>query len=144
LVDDIYQRVDEIVNLAGSTTAIQIELKMDRRIRQLKKKSKSMMILADLRRQLYKELGKGATEFEKQVMLLKTGINKALARQRMFEAEQLDKLKQADFAGRVIWEANVHPNGLIGRSLRGDVRIRAQKTTVARARRADWMRRALG
>ena len=129
----IFDRISARVDLEGATTAIAIENRMKLSVLLAKNKAESIRKLKDLRRTLRRELGKKASEFDKQIWRLKAGINRMMASQIMYRAEQIDKLIEHDFAGRAIFEANRAPKGIIANTLRYG-RKEAQKRIIAQKR----------
>ena len=107
----IFDRVSAVVELAGVKTPIRIENRMRVEIHRAKSIAKDIKD-ARLRR---------------------------LRKHYWFRAEQLDKLKEHDFAGRTIYEAHRDPNGVIAQTLlygreEAQKRIRAQKRAALRTR----------
>ena len=137
----IFDRISTDVDLKGATTAIAIENCMKLAVFMKKKEAESIRLIGDLKRTLRRELGQKASEFDKQIWRLKSGINRAIARQTRYRAEQIDKLIEHDFAGRAIFEGNIAPKGIIANTLRYGRkealrRILAQKRAAVRAGRA--------
>lgn len=134
------------MDLKGATTAIAIENRMKLAIFQAREEAKSIRKLEDLRRTLRRELGKKASDFDKQIWRLKAGINRAMAARMRYDAEQTKKLLDHDFAGRAIFEGNIAPKGIIANTLRYGrkealERIRAQKRAEIRGGKAGWRER---
>jgi hypothetical protein len=107
----IFDRVSLVVELAGATTALRIENRLKIEIHRAKSISKDI----------------------KEVRL------RALRKFYWSKAEKLDKLKEHDFAGRAIHEANRDPKGSIALTLlhgreEAMKRIKAQKKAAIRAR----------
>ena len=107
----IFDRVSMGVELAGATTAIRIENRLKIESHRAKSISKDI----------------------KDVRLRK------LRKFYWFKAEKLDKLKEHDFAGRAIHEANIYPKDIIAQTLlhgREEAlkKIKAQKRAAIRAR----------
>jgi hypothetical protein len=134
----IFERVSATVELKGATTAIEIEKRMKLSIWLAKKEAKSITMLNELKRTLRRELGRRASEFDRQIWRLKSGISRAMAAQRGRFADQTNKLLEHDFAGRAIYEANRNHKGKISLTLRygrkeADKRILAQKRAEIRS-----------
>jgi hypothetical protein len=107
----IFDRVSAYVELAGAKTPIRIENRMRVEIHRAKSIAKDI----------------------KAARLLN------LRKHYWFRAEQLDKLKEHDFADRAIFEANKDPNGFIAKTLlygREEAmrQIKAQKRAALRTR----------
>jgi hypothetical protein len=107
----IFDRVTAVVELAGATNATRIENRMKIEIHRSQSISKDIKDLR-LRR---------------------------LRKHYWWKADQLDKLKEHDFAGRAIFEANRDPNGFIAKTLlygREEAmrQIKAQKRAEIRAK----------
>ena len=139
----IFDRISAYVDLKGATTAIAIENRMKIAIFMSKKQAESIKLIGDLKRTLRRELGRKASEFDKQIFRLKSGINRAIVRQTRYRAENINKLMEHDFAGRAIFEANIAPKGIIANTLRYGrkealKRILAQKRVAVRAGRAGF------
>lgn len=135
----IFIRVDMEVGLGGATTGTEIEDRMNRAAYLKRRKAKSLRLLGEVGKGLVSELGpKRAREFDRQIAFLKAGINRALAARMKYDAEQLNKLVEHDFAGRAIYEANKYPNGEIAQTLIYGVaspRMLAQRRAQTRAGR---------
>jgi len=137
----IFDRISTDVDLKGATTAIAIENRMKLAVFMKKKEVESIRLIEDLKRTLRRELGRKASEFDKQIWRLKSGINRVMAAQRRYRADQIDKLIEHDFAGRAIFEANRAPKGIIAMTLRygkkeAKKRIIAQKRAEVRGGKA--------
>ena len=85
----IFDRVTAVVELAGATTPTRIENRMKIELHRAKRIGKDI----------------------KDVRL------RNLRRYYLFKADQLDKLKEHDFAGRAIFEANRDPSSFIAKTL---------------------------
>jgi hypothetical protein len=138
---EIFDRLSAKVELRGATTPAEIEKRMALSVWVSKKEAESIRKLEDLRKTLRRELGKKAGEFQKQIWRLKQGINRAIATRRRYDAEQIDKLLEHDFAGRAIFEARTAPMGIISMTLlygknEAEKRILAQRRAAVRAGRA--------
>ena len=106
----IFKRVDVVVELAGATTGTRIENRLNIEIH------RSKSIAKDIK--------------EPRLMNLRKFYRS--------KADKLDKLKEHDFAGRAIHEANVRPKGIIAQTLlygreEAMKRIKAQKRAALRA-----------
>lgn len=156
----IFDRVRAVVDLQGAMTALEIENRMKIAIYLARRRrAESPKMVEKLRKQLRRELGRRASKLERQAMALKLTINRALRDQRMYIAEQLNKLIEHDFAGRAIWEANRHPRGIVAQTLvygsemadyrfltaqaRSQARFRGT-SPEARAKRRGLIRRVTG
>lgn len=143
----IFDRISTDVDLKGATTAIAIENRMKVAVFMKKKEVESIRLIEDLKRTLRRELGRKASEFDRQIWRLKSGINRAIARQTRYRAEQINKLMEHDFAGRAIFEGNRAPKGIIANTLRYGreealKRILAQKRAEVRGGKAGLRVRA--
>jgi hypothetical protein len=143
---DVFERMRHLVNFEDATTPQEIDKRMLVSVWVSKRQAESISKLEELRKTLRRELGEKASEFQKQIRRLKTGINRALAARNRRNAEQIDKLINAGFSGRVIAEGNIAPNGIIGLTLRyGNVeanrRIHATQRARVRAGRAGLKKR---
>lgn len=143
----IFDRISTKVNLKGAMTAIEIEARMKLAVLKAKEASESIRMIEDLKKTLRRELGKKATQFDQQIMHLKSGINLAMAGEQRRRADQIDKLIEHDFAGRAIFEGNRAPKGIIAYTLqygRQEAlrRISAQQRAAVRSGRAGLRERA--
>ncbi len=162
----IFRRVSSLVDLQGAFTAQEIENRMNLASQAFKDsaQSRNRQMWAEIRENVRLQLARGgkptpaARQIEQQMMKLRANINRALAAQARYHADQLNKLVEHDFGGRAIYEAGSHPRGPIMRALihgteMTDYRLLAQKSAQARAggprtreeakaRRARWMRLA--
>jgi hypothetical protein len=144
---DLFERMRHLVNFKGATSATEIEKRMLLSVWLAKRKAESIVQLEELRRTLRRELGKKASEFDKEILRLKARINRALVAQKvtqnMRRAEQIDKLINADFSGGSIYYANKYPKETIAQTLlygnkEADRRIHATQRARARVRTPEF------